>query len=486
MLVGMLCLPGIKMLRMVTNLQQLRPVPRSKLIGVIGEQANLNHKMFSPKVDESCMKEQTELSGWGKKKSDTQYVLPIEENTFKSNGWDAGTSWGTMGKESEKPDASDALPWSRWGTKDSILKKSLDETSKSSGWGNVSSWGNNIVAVHESGFSGNDTLLDQGREESEWNNKASQENPVQLTSGWNNKVTQEKAVQLTSGWDKKATQEKPVQPTSGWVSSTAAGWTKDESPIMNSYWDQKKSPVMNSSLDQQKSPERSQGWGSLNESNEPASSSGWDMPHGEGNTQSEKQHEWGRSRGSRRWASDASKKNRLVKPARVMNDDSCMAAMYTATRQRLDMFTSEEEDILSDVEPLIQSIRKIMHQSGYNDGDPLSAGDQLFVLDNVFTHHPDKALKMGADSGKAQLQRMERPLSYKQFPGLTSLNIFYVVSTDGHKQDFSYCKCLDYYIKGKYPDLADDFIAKYFRKPRSGGNRERSVAPANTGGENRH
>ena len=112
--------------------------------------------------------------------------------------------------------------------------KTLDETSKSSGWGNVSSWGKNIVAVHEFGFSGNDTQLDQGREESEWNNKASQENPVQLTSSWNNKVTEEKAVQLTSGWDKKATQEKLVQSTSGWVSSTAAGWTKDESPIMNS------------------------------------------------------------------------------------------------------------------------------------------------------------------------------------------------------------------------------------------------------------
>lgn len=32
----------------------------------------------------------------------------------------------------------------------------------------------------------------------------------------------------------------------------------------------------------------------------------------------------------------------------------------------------------------------------YNDGDPLSAEDQSFVLQSVFNFHPDKAAKMGA------------------------------------------------------------------------------------------
>ncbi|XVE68305.1 hypothetical protein DITRI_Ditri09bG0056900 [Diplodiscus trichospermus] len=501
----------------------------------------------SPKVDGTCIKERTELSGWETKKSDTQDALPMEEKTSKSNGWDTGTSWGTKGKESEKPYACDALPWS---------------AGQSSGWDNVSSWGKKIVAVHESGFGGNDTQLDQGREESEWDNKASQEKPLQSAFGWDNKATEEKAVQsLTSVWDKKASQEKPVQSMSGWVSSTDAGWTKNESPISNSSWDQQKSPITNSwdqqkspitnsswdqqkspirnsswdqqkspktnsswdqqkssitnsswdqqkspitnsswdqqkspitstswdqqkspitnsSWDQQKPPESSQGWGSINESNQPASSNGWDMPQGDDGTQSEKQHQWGQSqsRGSRRWASDANKKNRPVKPARAMNDDSSMAAMYTATRQRLDIFTSEEQDILSDVEPLMQSIRKIMHQSGYNDGDPLSAVDQLFVLDNVLAHHPDKAVKMGAGVDYVMVNKHSSFLDSR---------CFYVVSTDGHKQDFSYRKCLDNFVRGKYPDLADAFIGKYFKKPRSGGNRERSVAPENTEGENR-
>lgn len=34
--------------------------------------------------------------------------------------------------------------------------------------------------------------------------------------------------------------------------------------------------------------------------------------------------------------------------------------------------------------------------SRYKDGDPLPADDQSFVVDSVFTHHPDKAAKAGA------------------------------------------------------------------------------------------
>ncbi|KAB1203382.1 DNA-directed RNA polymerase V subunit 1 [Morella rubra] len=32
----------------------------------------------------------------------------------------------------------------------------------------------------------------------------------------------------------------------------------------------------------------------------------------------------------------------------------------------------------------------------YNDGDPLSAEDQSYVLENVFNYHPNKAVKMGS------------------------------------------------------------------------------------------
>ncbi|GMJ14333.1 DEFECTIVE IN MERISTEM SILENCING 5, nuclear RNA polymerase D1B [Hibiscus trionum] len=507
----------------------------------------------------SSSKKQNEWSDWGTSKSKSQDDSTkmdgtcMEEKTFKSNGWDSGTSWGTMGKESEKLESSDAPQWSGWGTKDSIHTKTLDDSSKSSGWDTVSSWGKKIT--------GNDNQPNQGREECGWDNRTSKVKPGQSTSGWNNKATEEKVDQLTTGWGEKTTLEKPVQSTSGWVSSAAADWSRDKSPTQgwsknsssdqqnshtlntswdhqkspatNSSWDQQKSPTANSSWDQQKSPvtnsswgqekpptsnsswdqekpptansswgqekpptansswgqekpptansswdqqksqESSQGWDTPNDLNQPASSSGWDMPHDEDNTESEKQHQWGQTKGSRRWASDASKKNRPVKSARPMNDDSSMAAMFTATRQRLDMFTSEEQDILSAVEPLMLSVRKIMHQTGYNDGDPLSAEDQSFILDNVFAHHPDKAVKMGAGVDYVMVNKHSN---------FTDTRCFYVVTTDGHKQDFSYRKCLENMVKVKYPDLAEAFNPKYFVKPRSGGNRERSVGPENSQG----
>ncbi|GKU91324.1 hypothetical protein SLEP1_g5211 [Rubroshorea leprosula] len=185
-------------------------------------------------------------------------------------------------------------------------------------------------------------------------------------------------------------------------------------------------------------------------------------------------YQWGQSRGSRGRASNGKEwRQKKNNPQRSsgLNDDGGLAALYTATRQRLDIFTSEEQDILVDIEPLMQSIRRIMHNSGYNDGDPLSADDHSFVLDNVFAYHPEKGRKMGAGIDYFMISK------HVNFPESRCL---YVVTTDGFKEDFSYRKCLDNFVKGKYPDLAEEFIAKYFRKPRSGGNRDQSSVPPQT------
>ncbi|XP_019450524.1 PREDICTED: protein DCL, chloroplastic-like [Lupinus angustifolius] len=42
----------------------------------------------------------------------------------------------------------------------------------------------------------------------------------------------------------------------------------------------------------------------------------------------------------------------------------------------------------------------------------------------------------------------------------------YVVLKDGKKEDFSYRKCLENLVRKKYPDVAESFIGKHFRKPR--------------------
>ncbi|XP_058099777.1 DNA-directed RNA polymerase V subunit 1-like [Magnolia sinica] len=126
-------------------------------------------------------------------------------------------------------------------------------------------------------------------------------------------------------------------------------------------------------------------------------------------------------------------------PAPVGPDGRNVNGILTTTGRCLDLFTCEEEKILNDVEPILLSTKRILHNSSYNDGDQLSDEDQSWVLDNVFQHHPNKATKMGE-------------------------KIDYVTVAD-----FSYLKCLENYVKEKYPDGAEAFNQKYFKKRRSEG-----------------
>ncbi|VVB02816.1 unnamed protein product [Arabis nemorensis] len=140
----------------------------------------------------------------------------------------------------------------------------------------------------------------------------------------------------------------------------------------------------------------------------------------------------------------------------------------TVTRQRLDMFTSEEQDLLSDVEPVMKTLRKVMHMSGYPDGEPISDEDKTFVLEKVLNFHPDKDAKIGSGVDF---------ITVDKHTTFTDTRCFFVVSADGVKQDFSYRKCLNNYLMEKYPTVAEEFIAKYFyKKPRPDENRDKQDA----------
>ncbi|KAK6933952.1 hypothetical protein RJ641_036846 [Dillenia turbinata] len=103
-----------------------------------------------------------------------------------------------------------------------------------------------------------------------------------------------------------------------------------------------------------------------------------------------------------------------------------------------------------------------------NDGDKLSADDQSFVLENVFNYHPDRAVKMGAGVDYVMISK------HSSFQDSWC---FYIVSTDGHKEDFSYRKCLENFIRGKYPYIAETFIEKYWSRKRKA-ERDAAVAPS--------
>lgn len=121
----------------------------------------------------------------------------------------------------------------------------------------------------------------------------------------------------------------------------------------------------------------------------------------------------------------------------------------------MDLFGTEEQDALSEAEAVMQSCRRIMHQSGYTDGEPLPAEDRSYIVDNVLNYHPDKAAKIGAGIDY---------ITVKKHSNFQESRCFYVVSTDGETVDFSYFKCLENLIRQKHPSVADSFIAKYFNR----------------------
>ncbi|XP_026407957.1 DNA-directed RNA polymerase V subunit 1-like isoform X1 [Papaver somniferum] len=183
---------------------------------------------------------------------------------------------------------------------------------------------------------------------------------------------------------------------------------------------------------------------------------------------------WNTNKSSRGWGSsntgDWKNKGRPNNPQGTPDDQSGWnsSGLYTATRQRLDRFTSEEQSALSEVDTIILAIRKIMQQSRDKDGEPLSAEDQAYVLENVFKYHPDKDVKMGCGIDHVMVSTHS---SFKD------TRCFYVVSTDGRKEDFSYRKCLENFVKEKHAAVAESFNEKYFKKPQprdGGANRNRT------------
>ncbi|EXB62675.1 DNA-directed RNA polymerase E subunit 1 [Morus notabilis] len=385
-------------------------------------------------------------AGWSKAGSDNSHAKGWNSENISSGArWSKADSDNTHAKSTDWNTTSDRTKtmtkntWSGWhgekSEKEDILStKSQQDLPRNSDWGAVSNRENNAERAYEF-VSKDQPLPDQ----------------VSEPCDWDNKLTPQKAV-------------------SGWLSSNDEGWTKDANSSERK--EPTDSPVVYNSWEKRTSSEISQNV-------ESASFNSW-LPRAGDGGEVEKPNEWVKKSGSFKknhgetsggWGSDSGdwkiKKNHPGKFPR-MNNDNTSVRLFTETRQRLDLFTSEEQDALSLIEPTMKSIRRIMHKSGYNDGDPIRPEDQSFIIDNVFNYHPDKAAKMGSGIDHLMISR------HSSFQDSRCL---YVVSTDGRKEDFSYRKCLGNLIKSRFPDVADEFLDKYFRKPKPGGNQDRISTP---------
>ncbi|TKY68288.1 DNA-directed RNA polymerase V subunit 1 [Spatholobus suberectus] len=365
-----------------------------------------------------------EWSGWGRNKSEIPAVgsEDVQEDSWGSGKWkddvtqkdNSGSgAWGANRTDQTKTKSNE---WSGWGRNKSEIPAGGSENVQEDSWGS-GKWKDDVTQKDNSG-SGAWGASRTGQTKTELNDRS---------------VWARDKVEITDGGSEKAQED-------AW---SCGNW-KAESKVVNSSWGKPKSS-------------ESQAWDSHNQSNQTASSQGWESHIASANSDSDKGFQWGKQ------GKESFKKNRFEgSQGRGSNagDWKNRNRPPRAPGQRLDIYSSEEQDVLKDIEPIMQSIRRIMQQQGYNDGDPLPAEDQLFVLENVFEHHPDKETKMGAGIDYVMVNRHS---SFQES------RCFYVVLKDGRREDFSYRKCLDNWIRKKYPDLAESFVSKYFRKPRGRG-----------------
>ncbi|XP_070037883.1 DNA-directed RNA polymerase V subunit 1 isoform X6 [Nicotiana tomentosiformis] len=473
-----------------------------------------NHNHQSGKDEKSGS-----LSSWGKKveKDGDSSWGKVEIDGGSSWGKkveiDGGSSWGKKVEEAEnhshqsgKEEKSESLSsWGKKVEKDGVSSwgKKVEKDGGGS-WGKKvekdggSSWGEKVEAENTPRPSG------KGEQSGSWSSWGKQ---VKEDGGasWGEKVEKDGG----SSWGKKVDEpeDKPHQSGNGEQPGSWSSWGKKVEKDGGS-WDGPKQSNSESSWGKttkgggfgsaaaegnRRVDQLVNGWSSNisgdEQLNEPTRDDatkvgGWNSSTvGGWNSQkvgveeSDKQPQWGQRRrntrgdfrdNSRGWGSSSGGEWKGNRPARSA-DDSNRGGNFTATRQRMDIFTAEEQDILSNVDPIMLNIRRIMHQTGYNDGDPLSADDQSYIIDTVLNYHPDKAVKMGAGLDYITVSK------HTEFQ---DSRCFYVVSTDGAKQDFSTRKCLENFIRSKYPDKAETFNGKYFKKPQPRSTRNASPSPS--------
>ncbi|KAK3032738.1 hypothetical protein RJ639_036922 [Escallonia herrerae] len=392
-------------------------------------------------------------SSWGKKVEaaiDTSWNLEkVPSSNESRGGWkksvvedsSRSTGWGVV-ESGKKPEES-----SSWALQAKKGKESVE-----TGWGVQD---NPVQQNQASGLLSSTAEKVQEDPSRSRNWGAAEDMSVSLAS-WDNKVEE-------AGWNKKESWVERAGEDDDGDRDKKGNWSKQVEAADETGWGKTVEDAEKTGGNNNK------GWG---EKVEEAGEIGWSRKDGWGKkVQQPKETCWQKNDGRGSSATGEWKNRRSGPPSSIRgsHEDSRASGPFTATRQRLDIFTSEEADVLSEIEQIMLSIRRIMNQSRDNDGAPLSADDQSYIIEHVFNYHPDKVAKMGAGIDYVMVSK---------HTNFAESRCFYIVSLDGRKEDFSYRKCLENFVKEKYPDKAG-FVPKYFKKPqpRPGWNRERSVAP---------
>ncbi|CAN6277580.1 unnamed protein product [Urochloa humidicola] len=338
-----------------------------------------------------------------------------------NNAWDAGERFG---RSNIKSDAG-----SSWGNKD---KLETDEHSKvpkeSDAW--------NTGKTNESSWEKTDALQDS------WGNSAADNNNTQEGS-WDKIVVKDTNSQQDA-WGNLAHQNNNAQNDS-WDSGAEKLQT---SAAQDSWGNLAETPADNFDAKQSDSWD---GWNAV-----PAENSQGKCTEttDSGNNKGWKSDGWGGKSGN--WSGQ---RNNSGRPSRRPDERP-----PPPPRERFEL-TTEEKKILLEVEPIILRVRRIFHEAC--NGVRLQPEDEKFIQEKVLENHPEKQSKV---SGAIDYIMVDKHQTFQD------TRCFFVVSTDGSRNDFSYLKCLENFVRKNYKEDVDAFCMKYLRP------RRRQAPPPADGG----
>ncbi|KAH9617551.1 hypothetical protein KSS87_012209 [Heliosperma pusillum] len=126
-------------------------------------------------------------------------------------------------------------------------------------------------------------------------------------------------------------------------------------------------------------------------------------------------------------------------------------------RSGKDKWLDWEDQILEDTVPLVGFVRMILHSGKYQSGDRLSPEHETTILERLLRYHPECEKKIGCGIDY---------ITIGYHPQFEESRCLFIVRKDGELEDFSYWKCIKGFIRKNYPQYADSFILKHFRRRR--------------------
>lgn len=229
--------------------------------------------------------------------------------------------------------------------------------------------------VSDKGWNSSQGKVWNGCQEKFWNSSHNNSASVDDGQNWQKPGSVNCESNDNAGGSIKNTIEHRDVSDKGWSSSQDKAWNSSQDKGWNSSRNDCASVDDGSNWEKRGSANcepNDNAWGSISDTAEhrDVSDKGWNGSQNESDKRFDSNQWGGESRkkrkfdGSDKWSLNPDSKAKKTR-GRNPGEDTHGPRLLTATRQRLDMFTSEEQDILSDVEPTMQSTKKILREAGY-------------------------------------------------------------------------------------------------------------------------